>query len=160
MGWRAGATITTRSTPPTASRSTWRAAEAPTEPRSSPRARRRAAAGWDGRFYYLSPFAVDVPLVTGVKPGELRYSIDGQVEELAIGAGFVEVTQEKVTVLTDLAVTDTEIDEAKVEEAMRRAEEALSSIDHSENTEEVAALQASIARSMAQLKLKRKRRQI
>jgi F-type H+-transporting ATPase subunit epsilon len=72
----------------------------------------------------------------------------------------VEVTQEKVTVLTDLAVTDTEIDEAKVEEAMRRAEEALSSIDHSENTEEVAALQASIARSMAQLKLKRKRRQI
>ena len=101
-----------------------------------------------------------VPLVTGVKPGELRYSIDGQVEELAIGAGFVEVTQEKVTVLTDLAVTDTEIDEGKVEEAMRRAEEALSSIDHSENTEEVAALQASIARSMAQLKLKRKRRQI
>ena len=101
-----------------------------------------------------------VPLVTGVKPGELRYSIDGQVEELAIGAGFVEVTQEKVTVLTDLAVTDTEIDEAKAEEAMRRAEEALSSIDHSENTEEVAALQASIARSMAQLKLKRKRRQI
>jgi F-type H+-transporting ATPase subunit epsilon len=101
-----------------------------------------------------------VPLVTGVKPGELRYSIDGQVEELAIGAGFVEVTQEKVTVLTDLAVTDTEIDEAKVEEAMRRAEEALSSIDHSENTEEVAALQASNARSMAQLKLKRKRRQI
>lgn len=101
-----------------------------------------------------------VPLVTGVKPGELRYSIDGQVEELAIGAGFVEVTQEKVTVLTDLAVTDTEIDEAKVEEAMRRAEEALSSIDHSKNTEEVAALQASIARSMAQLKLKRKRRQI
>ena len=101
-----------------------------------------------------------VPLVTGVKPGELRYSIDGQVEELAIGAGFVEVTQEKVTVLTDLAVTDTEIDEAKVEDAARRAEEALSSIDHSENTEEVAALQASIARSMAQLKLKRKRRQI
>ncbi len=101
-----------------------------------------------------------VPLVTGVKPGELRYSIDGQVEELAIGAGFVEVTQEKVTVLTDLAVTDTEIDEAKAEEAMRRAEEALSSIDHSENTEEVAALQASMARSMAQLKLKRKRRQI
>ena len=101
-----------------------------------------------------------VPLVTGVKPGELRYSIDGQVEELAIGAGFVEVTQEKVTVLTDLAVTDTEIDEAKAEEAMRRAEEALSSIDHSENTDEVAALQASIARSMAQLKLKRKRRQI
>ena len=101
-----------------------------------------------------------VPLVTGINPGELRYSVGGQVEELAIGAGFVEVTQEKVTVLTDLAVTDAEIDEAKVEEAMRRAEESLTKIDHSQNSEEVAALQAAIAKSMAQLKLKRKRRQI
>ena len=101
-----------------------------------------------------------VPLVTGVNAGELRYAVGGKVEELAIGAGFVEVTQEKVTVLTDLAVTDAEIDESKVEEAMRRAEEALTKIDHSMNTEEVAALQASIARSMAQLKLKRKRRNI
>ena len=72
----------------------------------------------------------------------------------------MEVTQEKVTVLTDLAVTDAEIDEAKVEEAMKRAEESLSNIDHSENAEEVAALQTAISRSMAQLKLKRKRRQI
>ncbi|MDE0594959.1 MAG: ATP synthase F1 subunit epsilon [Roseibacillus sp.] len=101
-----------------------------------------------------------VPLVTGINPGELRYSVNGQVEELAIGAGFVEVSQEKVTVLTDLAVTDAEIDEAKVEEAMKRAEEALTQIGHSENTEEVAALQGAIAKSMAQLKLKRKRRQI
>lgn len=101
-----------------------------------------------------------VPLVTAIEAGELRYSRGGSVEELAVGAGFVEVTQEKVTVLTDLAITDTDIDESKVEAAMRRAEEALSSIDHSENTEEVAALQAAIAKSMAQLKLKRKRRQI
>ena len=101
-----------------------------------------------------------VPLVTGINPGELRYLVDGKVEELAIGAGFVEVTREKVTVLTDLAVTDAEIDEAKVEEAMKRAEESLSNIDHSENAEEVAALQTAISKSMAQLKLKRKRRQI
>jgi len=101
-----------------------------------------------------------VPLVTGIEPGELRYAVNGQVEELAIGAGFLEVSQEKVTVLTDLAVTDTEIDEAKVEEAMQRAEESLSKIDQSANAEEVAALQSAIAKSMAQLKLKRKRRQI
>ena len=101
-----------------------------------------------------------MPLVTGIEPGELRYAVNGQVEELAIGAGFLEVSQEKVTVLTDLAVTDTEIDEAKVEEAMQRAEESLSKIDQSANAEEVAALQGAIAKSMAQLKLKRKRRQI
>ena len=108
----------------------------------------------------LGVLANHVPLVTALVAGELRYKIDGKVEELAVGEGFVEVTQEKVTVLTDLAVADAEIEESLVEAAMKRAEEQLSSIDHSENTEEVAALQAAIAKSMAQLKLKRKRRQI
>ena len=101
-----------------------------------------------------------VALITALAPGELRYLRDGKVEELAIGAGFVEVTGQKVTVLTDLAVTDAQIDESVVEQAMKRAEEQLTKIDHSMNTEEVAALQAVIAKSMAQLKLKRKRRQI
>ena len=101
-----------------------------------------------------------VALVTGLVPGELRYLQDGKVNELAVGEGFVEVTGQKVTVLTDLAATDAQIDEDKVEEAMRRAEEMLNKIDHSENTEEVAAMQATIAKSLAQLKLKRKRRSI
>jgi F-type H+-transporting ATPase subunit epsilon len=101
-----------------------------------------------------------VALVTGLVPGELRYLQGGKTTELAVGEGFVEVTGEKVTVLTDLALADEQINEAKVEEAMRRAEEALSKIDHSENLEEVAAIQATIAKSLAQLKLKRKRKNI
>lgn len=99
-----------------------------------------------------------VALVTGMVPGELRYLQEGKVNELAVGEGFVEVTGHKVTVLTDLALGDEQIDENKVEEAMRRAEEALSKIDHSENSEEVAVIQATIAKSLAQLHLKRKRR--
>ena len=90
----------------------------------------------------------------------MQIPVGGQVEELAIGGGFVEVHQKKVTVLTDLAVADAEIDEARVEEAMKRAEDSLAKISEDENAEEVAALQASIAKSMAQLKLKRKRRQV
>ena len=100
------------------------------------------------------------PLVTGVSPGELRYTVDGKIEELAIGSGFAEVTQEKITILADLAVTDSEIDEKKVEEAMKRAEESPANIDSSDNAEEVAAIQASISKSMAQLNLKRKRRRV
>ena len=100
------------------------------------------------------------PLVTGVSPGELRYTVDGKIEELAIGSGFAEVTQEKITILADLAVTDSEIDEKKVEEAMKRAEESLANIDSSDDAEEVAAIQASISKSMAQLNLKRKRRRV
>ena len=108
----------------------------------------------------LGGLEAHVALVTGLAPGELRYLQDGKVNELAVGEGFVEVTGQKVTVLTDLAATDAQIDEDKVEEAMRRAEEMLNKIDHSENTEEVAAMQATIAKSLAQLKLKRKRRSI
>lgn len=99
-------------------------------------------------------------LVTSLQAGELRYRKDGKVEELAIGNGFAEVTQEKVVVLTDMAAGEAEIDESKVEEAMKRAEEKLAGIKHDDNLEEAAMLQAAIAQSMAQLKLKRKRRQL
>jgi F-type H+-transporting ATPase subunit epsilon len=113
--------------------------------------------GTDGEMGVLE---MHVALVTGMVPGELRYLQDGKTEELAVGEGFVEVTGHKVVVLTDLAVGDAEIDEGIVEAAMRRAEESLHKIDQTSNVEEVALLQATIAKSMAQLKLKRKRKQV
>lgn len=97
-------------------------------------------------------------LVTSLKAGELRYKKDGQIEELAIGNGFAEVTQEKVSVLTDMALGEAEIDESKTEEAMKRAEEALAGIKHDDDHEKIAQLEASIALSLAKLNLKRKRR--
>lgn len=100
-----------------------------------------------------------VPLVTPLSPGELRYAKDGQVHELAVGEGFLEVTGHKVIVLTDLAVADVDIDEDAVEKALKRAEEALAQAEH-EDHEEIATLQATIAKSMAQLKVKRKRRNV
>lgn len=97
-------------------------------------------------------------LVTSLIAGELRYKKDGVVEELAVGNGFAEVTQEKVTVLTDMAVGEEEIDEASVEEAMERAEKTLAGVKHDADLEEIAHLEATIAMSLAKLKLKRKRR--
>jgi F-type H+-transporting ATPase subunit epsilon len=94
-------------------------------------------------------------LVAPLSPGELRYKKDGKIEELAVGEGFVEVSDDKVSVLIDLAIGEDAIDEAQVEEAMKRAQEALAgeNVDH----DEMAALQAAIAKSEAMLKLKRKR---
>jgi F-type H+-transporting ATPase subunit epsilon len=94
-------------------------------------------------------------LVSPLSPGELRYKKDGKIEELAVGEGFVEVSDDKVSVLIDLAIGEDAIDEAQVEEAMKRAQEALAgeNVDH----DEMAALQAAIAKSEAMLKLKRKR---
>ena len=94
-------------------------------------------------------------LVAPLSPGELRYKKDGKMEELAVGEGFVEVSDNKVSVLIDLAIGEDAIDEAKVEEAMKRAQEALAG--ENVDNDEMAALQAAIAKSEAMLKLKRKR---
>ncbi|MGB2401782.1 MAG: ATP synthase F1 subunit epsilon [Akkermansiaceae bacterium] len=113
--------------------------------------------GEDGEMGVLEMHAA---LVTSLQAGELRYRKDGEVYELAVGGGFAEVTQEKVSVLTDTALGEDEIDEAAVEAAIKSAEDALHGLKHDENAEEIAHLQAMIAQSMAKLKLKRKRRNI
>ncbi len=95
------------------------------------------------------------PLVTTLAPGELRYSKDGKETDFAVGEGLIEITGTTVSVLTDLAVSDVEIDEAVVEEALQRAQDAL---QEKLGEEEIAAVEASIQKSLAQLHLKRKRR--
>lgn len=96
-------------------------------------------------------------LVTSIQAGELRYLKGGSTTELAIGNGFAEVTEDKVTVLTDVAFAHDEIDENKVEAALARAEESLANVDP-DDAAEAAAVQAVIASSMAQLALRKKRR--
>jgi F-type H+-transporting ATPase subunit epsilon len=95
-------------------------------------------------------------LVTALAPGELRYEKGGVVTTLALGSGFAEVTQEQVNILTDMALGEEQIDEAAITEAMQRAEKQLLAMDHNSDAEEVAFLQATIAKSLAQLKLKRR----
>ena len=111
--------------------------------------------GADGELGILDGHAA---LVTALKPGELRYEKNGQTVLMAIGTGFAEVTEHRVNVLTDLAAEAEQIDESKVEEAMKRAEQQLAGISHDHDAEEVAHLQAIIAKSMAQLHLKRRHR--
>ena len=101
--------------------------------------------------------AMHSALVAPLQPGELRYLKDGKIEELAVGEGFVEVTGDKVSVLIDLAIGEDAIDEHQVEEAMKRAKNALDGVV-GDDPEEMQALMMSIAKSEAMLKLKRKRR--
>ncbi len=97
-------------------------------------------------------------LVTSLVPGELRYHVDGAEEALAIGTGFAEVTQERVLVLTDMAAGEAEIDEAATEAAIQRAEQKLKKLDKTKDHDEVLNLEIALAKSIAQLKLKSKRR--
>jgi F-type H+-transporting ATPase subunit epsilon len=94
-----------------------------------------------------------VPLMTQMIPGEMTVRKDGRDVFIATGGGLIEVTATRVSILTDLAVAADRIDEAKAEEARRRAEARLK---EKLSDEEVASVNASLARSLAQLKVKRR----
>ena len=74
---------------------------------------------------------------------------------LATGEGLIEVTANRVSVLTDLAAAADRIEEAKAEEARRRAEARLR---EKLSDEEAATVNAALARSLAQLNVKRRQR--
>ena len=94
-----------------------------------------------------------VPLMTQVIAGEVAARRNGRDEFLAVGDGFVEVTGERVAILTDMAIKAENIDEAKAEEARRRAEARLA---ERLDDEEAALVSAALAHSLAQLKVKRR----
>ncbi len=97
-----------------------------------------------------------VPLLTQILPGEVVIRKDGRDRFLAIGEGFVEITGERVAIMTDMAILAENIDEAKAEEARRRAEARLA--EHIDD-EESAIVSAALAHSLAQLKVKRRQHQ-
>src|SRR2546423_7359595 len=101
-------------------------------------------------------FPMHVPLMTAVVPGEVSVRKDGRDYFLAIGEGFVEITADRVAILTDMAIRAENIDEAKAEEARRRAE---SRLNERIDDEEAALVSASLAHSLAQLQVKRRRQQ-
>jgi len=109
--------------------------------------------GADGEMGILPSHA---GLVTALQPGELRYLYQGQIITLAIGSGFAEIGQDKTVVLTDMALGEAEIDEQATEDAIKRAEEKLQTIDHNMDAEEVAYLQGIISKQSAALRFKRK----
>lgn len=95
-----------------------------------------------------------VPLMAQMEPGEIIVRKDGRDTFFACGGGLIEVTANRVSILTDLAVQADKIDEAKTEEARQRAEARLK---EKLSDEEVATINASLARSLAQLRVKRRR---
>jgi len=100
-------------------------------------------------------FPMHIPLMTQLVAGEVIARKGGQDVSLAVGEGFVEVTGERVSILTDMAIKAENIDETKAEEARQRAEARLA--EKLEDAE-VAAVNASLAHALAQLKVKRRQK--
>ena len=96
-----------------------------------------------------------VPLMTQMVPGEMVVRKNGQDRFLAVGEGFVEITGDHVAILTDLAIAAENINEAMAEEARQRAQARLR---EKLSAEEVANVNAALARSLAQIRVKRRQR--
>ncbi len=94
-------------------------------------------------------------LMAKLIPGELKIKKSGKISYFAIGEGFLQIENNNLTIMTDLAQNAQEIDEKAVEAARKRAQEAL---EQKLGDEEYAQTLASLEKSLAQLKVKRRHR--
>ena len=96
-----------------------------------------------------------VPFLSGIMPGEIRYTSNGQTKQIAVASGFAEVSDNKVSVLVDAAEKADEIDLERARQAMERARERLSK---GRGTEDVDFLRAelSLKRAIARVKVAEK----
>ena len=108
--------------------------------------------GTDGE---LGVYPQHVPVLTTLKPGELRVIHGGHETSLAVGDGFAEITGDSISVLTDMALESTAIDESAAEAAIARAQAAMKG---DLGKEEVASVQASLQKALVQLRVKRRQR--
>jgi F-type H+-transporting ATPase subunit epsilon len=96
-----------------------------------------------------------MPLMTQLVAGEIIAQKGKDTIFLAVGDGFVQVTGDRVAILTDMAIKADDIDEAKAEEARQLAEARLS---QKITDEEAAHIRAALAHSMTQITVKHRRR--
>ena len=95
-----------------------------------------------------------MPLMTQLMAGEIIVQKGGETIFICVGNGFVQITGDRVAVLTDMAIEADNIDEAKAEEALRQAEARMA---EKISDEEAATVQAALTHATAQLKVKRRR---
>lgn len=98
-------------------------------------------------------------LITSVANGELSYTCPGQEpQSLFVGGGFLQVDKDDVLLVTDTALTVDEIDTTSVEAALERAQAAFRDGASVLDREEQAKLEAAIAKQIAILDFRKKRR--
>ena len=94
-------------------------------------------------------------LMTQLVAGEIIVNKGAETISLAVGDGFVQVTGERVAVLTDMAIRAENIDEVAAEQARQRA---VARLAEKLSEEEAATFEASLAHATAQLKVKLRRK--
>ena len=94
------------------------------------------------------------PLIDRLEPSDIKIQKDGKIEYLAVGSGFVEVYAEKVSIITDQAILVEDDKQEDIDEAVKRAQDALdegrkSNIDEAQLQMLEAAAKFERARKLA-----------
>ena len=89
------------------------------------------------------------PLLTQLKPGEVRILVDGEEQQFYVSGGMLEVQPKIITILADSAIRADDIDEAAAIEAKANAERA---IQDGEAKKDIAEAQIELAQAAAQLR--------
>jgi len=110
------------------------------------------APGVEGQLGILPNHA---SLLTMLQPGEVVVRKEGEETEMFVSGGFLEVMQNRVTLLADVAERAEEIDIARAEEAKRRAEEQ---IKQAPPEMDLAVAEAALRRALARIKIAERRR--
>ena len=97
-----------------------------------------------------------MPLMTRVIPGELIITTEEGELSYAVGEGFLDVGRDSVSILSDMVIPESDIDEKAAEEAVAKAEKEMR--DRILSGEELALVESSLLRSLAQLHVKRRSR--
>jgi F-type H+-transporting ATPase subunit epsilon len=98
----------------------------------------------------LGIYPMHTPLITRIRPGAVRIKVVGRTDEefVFVAGGILEVQPKGVTVLADTAIRGADLDEAKAQEAKRKAEELMLNKD---TQIDYAKAQAELAAAIAQL---------
>jgi F-type H+-transporting ATPase subunit epsilon len=97
-----------------------------------------------------------VPFLSGIEPGELRFTSGSQTERFLVTTGFSEVSNDKVSVLVDAAEKATEIDLDRARKSMERAKERLATDRGSEDVDFLRA-EAALKRAIVRMRISEKK---
>ncbi|MBV8717532.1 MAG: ATP synthase F1 subunit epsilon, partial [Chloroflexi bacterium] len=98
------------------------------------------------------------PLLTTLQPGVVRIKHGGTEEAMAVGGGFLQVARDQVLILADSAERADEVDEARAEEARRRATQTLAEAVTSGQRLQAEAARVALRREEARIQVARRRR--
>lgn len=111
------------------------------------------APGFVGEFGVLEGH---VPFLSGIVPGELRYSSTGQTEHFVVTTGFAEISDNRVSVLVDAAEKSSEIDVERARKAKERAEQRLARERGAEDID-FARAEAALKRALVRIRVAEKK---